>query len=60
VSNEQRTESVDAPMGARRLEADDRLPSPPAIRILAADDDLVCIDDACAPADAADAADPAR
>ena len=57
VSNEQVPESLDAPVGAPVIDSLDRLPGAPPIRILADDVDLVCIDDACAPANAANAAD---
>lgn len=60
MSNEQEPESLDAPVGAPIIPPLDLLPGSPPIRILAADDDLVCIDDACAPANAANSADLAR
>ena len=56
MSNEQEPESLDARVGAPVIDPLDRLPGPPPIRILADDDDLVCIDEACAPANAADLA----
>jgi len=48
VSNEP-SEAVDQPNEAPAIDPVDRVPALTPIRILAADDDLFCIDDACAP-----------
>ena len=53
VSNEHGPEADAPASGAPPIDASEHVASTPSVRILAADDDLVCIDDACAPVEPA-------